>query len=266
MTDFEPIDQLVVSLAREIKDKETCYTGLAIPSAVAAVQLARMIHAPNLQFIYGGVWISPDLDVNLFSIITDTEELEKSISKAKGFSQLMRLYEYWEGPKHTLSFGIIRPGQIDQFGNINNSLIGDPKQPKLRFPGGAAVGDINNTCKRVMAYIPNHSKRTFVEKVDFITARGASPEWRKQVGLDQYQGLSVIVTDLAILEFDEEGKMKVRSIHEFSSIDEVQENTGFPLDIPEDIQVTPRPSKEELEVLQNQADPLSMRNFESRSR
>ena len=264
---YEPIDQIVVSLSREIKDNESCYTGIAIPSAVIAVQLARRLHAPNLKFLYGGYWISPDLDMDLFSIMTDVEEFKQSISKAEGFSKLIRMYQYWEGPMHTLSFGVIRPAQIDKLGNVNNSLIGNPNNPKFRFPGGAAVGDIMNVCKRVLAYIPRHDKRTFVDKVDFITSRGGSPKWRKEMGLSDFQGISIIVTDLAILEINQEsGMIRVRSIHENSSIEEVQENTSFDLDIPVDIPTTNPPTEKELESLCNEVDPMSIRNFDSRSR
>ncbi len=265
--DYTPVDQIVVSLAREINDYESCYTGIAIPSAVVAVQLARMTHAPNLQFFYGGYWINPDFDVDLFTIMTDTEAFIESISKAQGFSYLSQLYQYWEGPKHTLSFGFIRPAQIDQFGNINNSVIGDPKHPKFRFPGGAAAGDIINTCSRVIAYIPRQDTRTFVPNVDFITGKGSSLEWRKNIGLHNYQGIRSIVTDLAVLEFNPRNeKMCVRSIHEFSTVEEVQENTGFDLEIPSDVPITQAPTQEEMEILQTRADPLEIRNFDSRNR
>ena len=266
MTDYEPIDQIIVSLARDMKDGETCYTGVAIPSAVIAIQLARMTHAPNLEFFYAGYWISPDFDMDLFTVMTNEEEYEKSISKGKGFSSLHQLYAYWEGPMHTLSFGMIRPAQVDQYGNLNNSVIGSPSKPKFRFPGGAALGDIVNTCHHVLGYVPRHDTRTFVENVDFITGRGASPEWRKKVGLDMYKGLTTLVSDLAVLEFDDAGLMRVRSIHENSSIEEVQENTSFPLNIPDDVPTTKPPTEEEMDLLQNKVDPLNIRNFDSRSR
>ena len=112
MSNYEVIDQITVSMAREIKNFETCYTGIAIPLAVTAVQLARMLHAPDLNFYYGGYWISPDLDIDLFSIMTDLEAFEEAVTKAKGFNQLIRSSQYWEGPK-TLDFGLIRPAQID---------------------------------------------------------------------------------------------------------------------------------------------------------
>jgi len=105
-----------------------------------------------------------------------------------------------------------------------------------------------------------------VEKVDFITGRGASPEWRKEVGLDMYQGLTTLVSDLAVLEFDKLGKMRVKSIHENSSAKEVQQNTGFSLDIPEDVPTTIPPTEIEMDILQTRADPLAIRNFDSRSR
>ncbi len=262
----EVIDQITVSLAREIKDNESCYTGIAIPLAVVSIQLARMTHAPNLDFIYGGYWISPDLDVDLFSIMTDVDLFKQSIPKARGFAKLISMYNYWGGPTFTLDFGIIRPGQIDQYGNVNNSIIGkDLENPKVRLPGGAAIGDIVNACRRVLAYIPRHDSRTFVEKVDFITARGASPQWRKEIGLDEYQGISTIVTDLAVLDF-EDGRMRVRSIHEFTSVEEVQANTEFPIHIPEDVPTTAPPTERELEVLSTRADPMEIRKFDYRGR
>ena len=266
MADYEPIDQIIVSLARDMKSNETCYTGVAIPSAVIAIQLARMNHAPNLEFLYAGYWISPDFDMDLFTVMTNVEEYVRSISKAKGFSNLQQLYAYWEGPMRMLSFGMIRPAQIDQYGNINNSLIGSPSEIKFRFPGGAAIGDIINTCHHVIGYVPRHDTRTFVEEVDFITARGASPAWRKEVGLDMYKGLTTLVSDLAVLEFDEAGIMKVRSIHETSSVEEVKKNTGFPINIPEDVPTTEPPTEREMDILQNKVDPLNIRNFDSRSR
>ncbi len=266
MTDYEPIDQIIVSLAHDMKNNETCYTGVAIPSAVIAIQLARMTHAPNLEFFYAGYWISPDFDMDLFTVMTNEEEYVTSISKAKGFSNLNQLYAYWEGPMRTLSFGMIRPAQIDQYGNLNNSIIGSPSQPKFRFPGGAALGDIINTCHHVLAYVPRHDTRTFVEKVDFITGRGASPEWRKEVGLDMFKGVTTLVSDLAVLEFNEVGMMRVRSIHETSSIEEVQAYTGFPINIPKDVPTTVPPTEKEMDILQNKVDPLNIRNFDSRSR
>ena len=266
MSDYEVIDQITVSLAREIKDKEKCYTGIAIPTAVVAIQLARMSHAPALEFLYGGYWISPDLDIDLFAIMTDLDAFNAAYSRAEGFSKLNSLYNYWEGPKLTLDFGIIRPAQLDQWGNINNSVIGDYNHPKVRFPGGAAVGDIINTCHRVLAYIPRHDTRTIVEKVDFVTGRGASPQWRKEVGLDLYQGLATIITDLCIFNINPNGRLQVKSIHEYSSFDEVQENTGFQLETTKDIPITPPPSKTELELLRTKVDPLEVRKFDSRDR
>ncbi len=267
MSDYEVIDQITVSLAHEIRDREKCYTGIAIPTAVVAIQLARMTHAPNLEFLYGGYWINPDLDIDLFAIMIDLEAFNKAYSRAKGFGRLISLYNYWEGPKLTLDFGIIRPAQIDQWGNINNSVIGDYQHPKVRFPGGAAVGDIINTCHRVLAYIPRHDTRTFVGKVDFITGRGTSPQWRKKVGLDQYQGLTTIITDLCIFRIEPlSGKLQVKSIHESSSPEEVQENTGFSLEIPKETPVTPPPSETELELLRTKVDPLEVRKFDSRER
>ncbi|MFW9996427.1 MAG: CoA-transferase subunit beta [Candidatus Odinarchaeota archaeon] len=265
--DYEVIDQITVSLAREIKDGESCYTGIAIPLAVVAVQLARMTHAPDLDFLYGGYWIRPDLDIDPFNMMTDVELFKQSVTKARGFGKLISMYNYWGGPKFTLDFGIIRPGQVDQYGNVNNSIIGDIDNPKVRLPGGAAVADIANACHRVLAYIPKHDTRTFVEKVDFVTGRGVSPQWRKEMGLDEYQGITTIITDLAVLDFQTgDGRMRLRSVHQTSSTEEVIENTGFELVIPDPVPVTSPPTEYEMEVLRNKADPLEVRRFDYRER
>jgi glutaconate CoA-transferase subunit B len=264
--EYDVIDQITVSLAREMNDGESCYTGLGIPVAVVAVQLARMTRAPNLDFVYGGHWVSPDLDVDLFSMLTDVDLFNQSVSKSRGHAKLISLYNYWGGPKFKLDFGLIRPGQIDQHGNVNNSIIGDIDNPKVRLPGGAAVGDIINACRRVIAYVPRHDRRTFVEQVDFITGRGVSPQWRKELGLTEFQGIAVVITDLAVLDFQSDGKMRLRSVHETSSVDEIQENTGFKLVIPDSVPVTIAPTDQELEALMTKADPLEVRKFDYRPR
>ncbi len=267
LENYEIIDQICVSLAREIKDNESCYTGIAIPLAIAAIQLARISHAPNLNFYYGGHWVNPDLDVDLFTIMTDEEAFKKALQKAKGFSKLIQLYQYWEGPKFTFDFAIIRPAQIDRNGNINNSIIGDFNNPKVRLPGGAAIADIVNTCYRILAYIPRHDTKTFVEEVDFITCRGASRSWRKNVGLEKYQGITSVITDLGIFDFNTtENVMRVRSIHEFSTLEEVISNTGFELKVPDPLPITKPPTEKEMNILQNKADPLDVRKFDFRAR
>jgi glutaconate CoA-transferase subunit B len=267
MSTCQPIEQIVFSLAKEINNHEKCYTGIAIPTAVIAIQFARMTHAPDLDFFYGGYWIQPDLDVDLFTIMTDLEAFKKAYSKAKGFNRLLSLYNYWEGPKVTLDFGIIRPAQIDKYGNLNNSVVGDYHNPKVRLPGGAAVGDIINTCRRVLAYIPKHDMRTFVEEVDFITGRGVSPQWRQEMGFHAFKGITTIVTDLCVLDFQtSDGQIRVRSIHKDSSIEEVRNNTGFDITVPDNVPITPIPSEKELDLLRTKVDPLEVRNFDSRSR
>lgn len=258
------IDELmVVALAREMKDGEKMYLGAAIPIGVVATQLARVTHAPHLVCIYG-IWVDPDPFTDYFSVMVDPSALKGF--KASAFIDMGDLHDLWQ--RGEIDFGIVRPAQIDQYGNINNSVIGEYSKPRVRLPGGVAIGDVCHLVGRLLVYVPRHEPRVFVEKVDFITGPGNLEEgkWRSRMGI-RARGPHKVVTDLAVLGFDEEnGRMRLESVHSGISVDEVQENTGFSLIIPKKVPETEPPTVEQLELIREKIDPSNMRKLDHRPR
>jgi glutaconate CoA-transferase subunit B len=258
------IDELmVVALAREMKDGEMMYLGAAIPLGVVATQLARATHAPNLVCIYG-IWVDPDPFTDYFSVLVDPLALKAF--KASAFTAMGDLHDLWQ--RGEIDFGLVRPAQIDQYGNINNSAIGEYSKPKVRFPGGVAIGDVTHLVGRLLAYVPRHEPRVFVEKVDFITGPGnlENGTWRKKMGI-KGKGTHKVITDLAVLGFDEKnGRMRLESLHPGISLDEIKKNTGFDLIIPQKVPETEPPTVEQLRLVREKIDPSDARKLDYRPR
>jgi glutaconate CoA-transferase subunit B len=261
--DYTPSELIAVALAREMKDGEKMYLGAATPVGVAATQLARVTHAPNLVCIYG-IWIDPDPYTDYFTVMTDASGFQNF--RANATTNLSELHDLWM--RGEIDFGIIRPAQIDQYGNINNSVLGEYNKPKLRFPGGVAIADATHLCKRILVYVPRHEARVFVKKVDFITGPGHLDEgkWRRKMNIVG-KGPSKVVTDMAVMGFDEStGRMKLESIHPGASIEDIEKNTSFPLIVPKKIPETERPSVEQIQLIREKIDPASMRDLDYRQR
>lgn len=261
--DYRVDELMIVALAREINDGEKMYLGAATPLGVIATQLARVTHAPNLVCIYG-MWVNPDPYTNYMAVMADPAAF-KTI-KAEALIKLTDLHDLWQ--RGEIDFGIIRPAQIDQYGSINNSVIGEYYKPKTRLPGGVAIGDVAHLCGRLIVYVPRHELRVFVERVDFITGPGHldGGNWRKSLQISG-GGPSRVITDLCTLGFDENsGKMRLESLHAGVSLDEVKENTSFSLIIPEKIPETEPPTVDQLKLIREKIDPSMMRNLDYRPR
>jgi glutaconate CoA-transferase subunit B len=148
--------------------------------------------------------------------------------------------------------------QIDAFGNLNSTQIGgDYQRPKARLPGSGGANDLASLCWRVMVITP-HDPRRFVEKVDFITTPGylTGPGAREAAGLPPGTGPYKVITDLAVLGYDEATKrMQVESLHPGVSLDEVRSRTGFELLVKEPLGTTAAPAPEQLRTLREEVDP-----------
>lgn len=159
-----------------------------------------------------------------------------------------------------VDYTFIGGAQIDKYGNLNTTCIGDHGNPKVRFPGSGGANDFGALCWRTMIMTP-HVKDRFVEKVDFITTPGYldGPGAREAAGLPPGTGPYKIITNLAILGFDDATKvMQVESLSPGVTLDQVIENTGFDLKVPDEIGTTESPSLEYLTVLREQVDPMGL--------
>jgi glutaconate CoA-transferase, subunit B len=150
--------------------------------------------------------------------------------------------------------GFMGAAQIDQYGNLNSSFIGDPKHPTTRLPGTGGGNDISSLTEMIVAI--KHEKRRFVENVDFVTSPGwlRGKDTRRQSGLPN-GGMYRVITDLAVFGFDEKTRrMKPIALNPGVTRDQVQDNTGFELEFDHDTGVTEPPTDHELTVLR-ELDP-----------
>jgi len=157
-----------------------------------------------------------------------------------------------------VDYSFLGGAEIDKYGNINSTVVGDFKKPKVRFPGSGGANDFASLCWRTLI-MTVHTKARFVEKVSFLTSPGylTGPGAREAAGLPSNTGPYKIITDLAVLGFDDETKiMKVESIHPGADLDRVKDATGFELIISDFIETTPPPSDDELRLLRDEVDPL----------
>jgi glutaconate CoA-transferase subunit B len=249
-TDITPDEIMVTCMARQVQDGELVTQGLATPLVAAAYLLARRTHAPHLYFasaIGQGVCRTP-APLGLANI--ERLWLDRSLMNV-GFVRavtdiLPRLH-----PKE-----FFRPAQIDAAGNFNNIAFGkNYRKPRLRLPGTGGIPDVTVASDEVYLYITRHSRVTFVPRLDFLSGLGYSPSRRHGCG-PRY-----LVTDLGQFDFAN-GRMRIRTYHPGSSVEQIQAHTGFELEIPADVCETPLPDEEELRLLREEIDPMGIRCLE----
>jgi glutaconate CoA-transferase subunit B len=152
-----------------------------------------------------------------------------------------------------VDIGFMGGAQIDKYGNLNSSYIGDPADPKIRLPGTGGGNDISSLTQMIVTM--KHEKRRFVDKVDFITSPGfiEGGSSRADSGLPT-GGMFKVVTDMAILGFTPDSReMVVEALHPGVSIDQVRDNTGFEIQVAK-LETTEPPNERELAVLR-ELDP-----------
>ena len=258
-TDYRIQELLAVEVSRHLIDEEVVFIGIgtggpafirAVGIPLTACRLAQLSHAPNLVPMLGPL-IDPDLDT-LPSSLRDDYELVHWHSKAQ-IPEQEALDVFKRGK---MGVGVVAGAQIDPYGNLNIVAIGDYDKPKVRLVGPLAQPDHCAFAKRTFITM-EHTKRQFVEKVDFISGAGylGGPGERDRVGLRQ-GGPGLVFTDYCVLDFDEKtARMKIKSLHPGVALETVVENTGFELIISDDIEVTPEPTSTQIELIRQRIDP-----------
>jgi glutaconate CoA-transferase subunit B len=235
---------LAVMGARQLRDDTTVFAGVGVPLLAAA--LAQQHHAPQLTLVIEGGIIGPRIKPGRLPISTNEMRTAYRASMLPGITDAFLLAQ-----RGFLDYGFMGGAQIDAFGNINTSTLGaDYWRPKVRLPGTGGANDIISLCREVII-LTAHEKRRFVPKVDFIT----SPGWldgdgsRRRAGL-LFGGVSRVVTTLGILGFDGESRrMRIEATHPGVSVEQIRENTGFPLEEAATVTVTEPPTDDELAML-----------------
>jgi glutaconate CoA-transferase subunit B len=242
--DFTPSEMMIVAAARALTSDDVCFVGIGAPSA--ACNLARLTHAPGITLIYESGTIGTRPDVLPLSI-GDPELSETALTTVS----VPEMFSYWlQGG--CVSVGFLGGAQLDRFGNINSTVIGDYHQPKVRLPGGGGAPEIASGCQRIFV-VMRQSCRTFVEKVDFITSfgHGNGGGERQQLGLHT-AGTSLVVTDLCTMSPRTGTKeLEVTSIHPNISRHQIAEATGWAVLFADDVKETPPPSEIELTALRD---------------
>lgn len=239
---FSADEMMTVAAARLIGNGTVCFVGIGLPSAAA--NLARATHAPDAVLIYesGTVGAKPAV---LPLSIGDSELAET----ADFIVSTAEIFRYWlQGGRITVGF--LGAAQLDRFGNINTTVIGDYAEPKVRLPGAGGAPEIAALAGEVFV-IMRQSRRSFVEKVDFVTSAGhlTGGDWRERAGLPG-RSPSTVITDLGVLEPDPESRELVLThVHPGVEAEEVRAATGWALAVAGDLAVTPAPSETELDAL-----------------
>ena len=241
---------LAVMSARLLLDGQIVFAGVGIP--LLAATLAQRVHAPSLTILFEGGVIGPFIVPGELPPSTNEQRCTRKANMVLPITDVMLLLQ-----RGYIDIGFMGGAQIDRYGNLNSSFIGDPEQPKIRLPGTGGGNDISSLTNMIVAM--KHEKRRFVPKVDFITSPGflGGGTSRSDAGL-VCGSMFRVVTDLAIMGFDEQSKeMKVLSLHEGVSNEQVQDNTGFDLAFDDTVQTTQPPEPEELAVVR-ELDPESL--------
>lgn len=253
MTDranYTASELLSVMSGRILKDGQTVFAGVGIP--LLAATLAQRIHAPGLTILFEGGTFGPFVVPGELPPSTNEQRCTRRANMIMEITEVLLLLQ-----RGYVDVGFMGGAQIDKFGNLNSSYIGDPKNPKIRLPGTGGGNDISSLTQMIVAI--KHEKRRFVEKVDFITSPGfiSGGTSRADSGLVA-GGMFKVVTDLAMLGFDEKTKeMKVEALHPGVTAEEVRDNTGFDIEIPDKPEITKAPTEDELAVLRH-LDPEAL--------
>ncbi len=245
---------MVVCAARQIQDGEHVFVGMRLP--LIAFALAKRTHAPNCFGLFetGNLRDTPASE--LLYTMGDSPNITGALWTTRTVSIIGLMAA---GEVH---LGFIGGAEIDRYGNLNTSIIGDWKRPKVRLPGSGGGADIASLSQRLAIIMP-HERHRFREHVDYVTSPGygypdehgpAGIAWRQRVGLPR-GGPAAVITTLAVFTFDKEtGEALLQSYHPGTTIEQVQEQTGWPLRLAPDCAETVPPSEFELKVIR-ETDP-----------
>jgi len=248
MADYNAMELMICVAARLLEDGRTVGVGTGAPCAAA--MLAQKMHAPNLFVTFEAGGLAPLLPSMPISV-GDSRTFHQGLM-ATSMGDVLEACQ-----RGMVDYTFLGGAQIDMYGNLNSTVIGDYDKPKVRFPGSGGANDFASFCWRTLV-MTQHDKRRFVDKLDFLTTPGylTGPGAREAAGLPEDTGPYKVITDLAVMNFHEESKrMQVESLSPGVTLDQVQENTGFELLKAPEIAETQPPREEELRILRDEVDP-----------
>jgi len=244
---YSAAELMTINAARLLRDGDVVFVGVGLPNL--ACNLARRTHAPSLVMIYeaGVIGAQP---ARLPLSIGDPTLVSGALSVCSMY-EIFTLYLQ----RGNIDVGFLGGAQIDRFGNINATVIGDYHHPKVRLPGSGGSMEIAAWANRCYIMTP-HQVRRFPERVDFRTSAGfldGRPE--REAAKLRGQGPQAVVTNLGLLEPDENGELTLTALHPDIEVEQVRENTGWELKVASQLQVTDPPTDQELSILREELDP-----------
>jgi glutaconate CoA-transferase subunit B len=243
--------ELIASvIAHSVNDGMLTGAGTGCWEVLAGLRLAQLTHAPNASFTLGGTGaLNPHLRTLPASLNDDS-----GLADCEARVGLEELFDLELAGAFDVMF--LSGMQIDQYGNVNLAYAGPHEKLALRGPGTVGLEFVPCVPKWI-AFFRNHTKQVFVPKVDFVSAIGfgSGPGSRRDFGIDENRGPDLIVTNLAVLDFCRDTRrMRLRSVHPGTTVDQVAANTGFELIVPASVPATALPSANELRLLRTEID------------
>ncbi|MFH0823129.1 MAG: CoA-transferase [Pseudomonadota bacterium] len=247
MNPYTPREMMAISAGRLISNGDVLFAGTGISMLAATV--AKRVHAPNATVFFETGGIDPSLD-ELPLAVADPRVMAGTSMNA-GLIEAFSLL----GHRRLRTIAFLGAAQIDRFGNLNSTVLGDYRHPRTRFPGSGGACDAASLAWGVIVFM-HHDTRRFVEKLDYLTSPGwlSGGDSRAKAGLPR-GGPIAVVTNLGIMRFDDDSHAMYAS-ETYPGIDpqRVAENTGFEMDITRAREAEP-PTERELRTLREEVDP-----------
>ena len=243
MSEYSAQELMVAVASREIRDGDLVFVGMRLP--ILAYAVARNSHAPAARGLFE-VGLMRDQPASRFlGTMGDPPNVAGALWATR-MSNAMALMA-----QGNVDLGFIGGAEVDRFGNLNTSYVGDPGRPRVKLPGSGGGADIAILSRRWVTLM-GHERRRLVERVAFVTSPGygdGTPRWRQRHGL-LGGGPVAIITTLAVLRFpDGGGEAYLASLHPGHAVDEVLENTGWDLQVADDVSETTPPTEAELAAI-----------------
>lgn len=235
-----------------LENNKTVFVGTGLP--IIACMLAQKTHAPDLMMVFEAGGVGPRMP-ELAVSVGESRTYYKGVA-ATSMHDVMSLAQ-----AGYVDYGFLGAAQMDMYGNINTTVIGDWKLQKIRLPGSGGANDVSSFSERLIVIIANQSTRTFVKKVDFLTTPGYldGPGAREKAGLPRNTGPYRVITQLGLYGFDEVTKrLKLISIHPGVTLEQIKENSGFDIIIPDNVPPSQEPEENDLKILREEIDPAGI--------
>lgn len=247
---YSSTELLACVAARMLQDGKSVFVGTGLP--MIAAMLAQRTTAPNLLLFFEAGGIGPEMPVLPISVGDSRTFYHAVAASSMHDSMAMAQAGY-------IDYGFLGGAQIDRYGNLNTTVIGSYEHPKVRLPGSGGANDVGSLCHQTII-IMRQDKQRFLERLDFLTTPGylSGGHSREDAGLPAGGGPYRVITQLGVYGFESESKqMMLLSLHPGVTVEQVRENSGFEILIPETVSVTTPPSHQELALLK-QIDPAGM--------